>query len=77
MNPIKKRLAKSLTAVAKKGMEAMDPDNACARSLQDLERGADAVVAEAIQRICDEISILEAAKLVRLSAMLTNGSGNG
>lgn len=51
-------------------MEAMDPDNPCARSLQALESDADAVVAEAIQRICDEISILEAAKLVRLSATL-------
>jgi len=70
MNPMKKRLAESLTEAARKGMEAMDPDNPCARSLQASESDADAVVAEAIQRICDEISILEAAKLVRLSAML-------
>ena len=70
MNPMKKRLAESLTEAARKGMEAMDPDNPCARSLQASESDADAVVAEAIQRICDEISILEAAKLVRLSATL-------
>jgi hypothetical protein len=70
MNPIKRKLARSLTEAAEKGMEAMDPDSPCARSLQASESDAHAVLAEAIERICDEISILEAAKLVRLAALL-------
>jgi hypothetical protein len=68
MNPIKKKLADFLSEMSKKGMEEMDPDSSCAKSLEDLDKQS--LLKEDIQRISDEVSILEAVKILKLSAQL-------
>ena len=68
MNLIRKKLADFLNEMSKKGMNKMDPDSSCAKSLEDLDKKA--LLKEDIQRISDEVSILEAGKILRLSAKL-------
>ena len=65
MNPIKKKLADFLTEMAKRGIDAMDAESPCARSLKGLDR--DALLEKDIQRICNELSTSEAAKILKLT----------
>jgi hypothetical protein len=68
MNPIRKKLANLLNEMSKKGMEKMDPESSCAKSLEDLD--TEALLKEDIQRISDEVGLLEAGKILKLSAKL-------
>ena len=55
-----------LTGEVKKGLDTMEAESPCARSLKGLDR--DALLNKDIQRICDELSILEAGRILSLSA---------
>lgn len=66
MNPIKKKLANFLTDAIKKDMDTMEAESPCARSLKGLDR--DALLKKDIQRICDDLSTLEAGRILSLSA---------
>ena len=68
MNPIKKKLADSLFKMGKEHMGAMDSESLCAKSLKNLDR--DALLKKDIQYFCDEVSTLEAAKILSLSSKL-------
>ena len=65
MNPIKKKLAGSLTELAKKEIDAMDAESPCARALEGLD--VDALLEKSIQRITDELSTLEAGRILKLA----------
>ena len=68
MNPIRKKLADLLISMSKEGIKAIDPNSTCARSSSNLDRKT--ILKEDINRICDEVSIIEAGKLLSLSAKL-------
>ena len=68
MNPIKKKLADFLFEMSRKAVDAMDPKSPYARSLKNLD--GDELLKKDIQRICDEVRILEAAKILSLSTKL-------
>lgn len=68
MNPIKKKLADFLFEMSKNSMDALDHKSPCVKSLKNLDR--DTLLKEDVQRICDEISILEAGKNMSLSTKL-------
>ena len=72
MNPITKKLADRLKEVGRRKLEAMNPDSACAKALQNSDR--EACLNEDVQRICNEISILEAGRIMKLSLKL-KGTG--
>ena len=55
-----------LTGEVKKGLDTMEAERPCARSLKGLDR--DALLNKDIQRICDELSTLEAGRILSLSA---------
>ena len=55
-----------LTGEVKKGLDTMEAESPCARSLKGLDR--DALLNKDIQRICDELSTLEAGRILSLSA---------
>ena len=55
-----------LTGEVKKGLDTMEAERPCARSLKALDR--DALLNKDIQRICDELSTLEAGRILSLSA---------
>ena len=65
MNPIKKKLADSLTKMTKRGIEAMDAESPCAKSLEGAD--VDALLQEDIQHICSELSTIEAGKILKLA----------
>ena len=68
MNPITKKLADSLMEAGRRKLETMDPDSACAKALQNSDR--EACLNEDVQRICNEISTLEAGRILKLSLQL-------
>jgi hypothetical protein len=68
MNLIKRKMADFLNKMSKKGMEKMDPKNSCAKSLKNSDRQA--LLKEDIERICNEMSILEAGKIFKLATKL-------
>jgi len=75
MNPIKRKLASFLTDVIKSGMDTMDAESPCARSLKGLDR--DALLEKDIERICDELSTLEAGRILSLGAeFMLSGAGD-
>ena len=75
MNPIKKKLASFLTDVIKNGMDTMDAESPCARSLKGLDR--DALLEKDVNRLCDELSTLEAGRALRLGAgFMLSGAGD-
>ena len=53
MNPVKKKLADSLTEMARKGIEELDEETPCAKSLEGAD--VDALLQEDIQNICNEL----------------------
>jgi hypothetical protein len=55
-----------LTGEVKKGLDQIEAESPCARSLKGLDR--DALLKRDVQRICDELSTLEAGRILRLSA---------
>ena len=75
MNPIKRKLANFLTGVVKKGMDTMEAESPCARSLKRLDR--DALLEKDVNRLCDELSTLEAGRALRLGAgSMLSGAGD-
>jgi hypothetical protein len=68
MNLIKRKLADLLNEMSKKGMEKMDPKSSCAKSMKDSDRQT--LLKEDIERICEEVSILETGKILKLSSKL-------
>ena len=75
MNPIKKKLASFLTDVIKNGMDTMDAESPCARSLKGLDR--DVLLEKDIQLICNELSTLEAGRALSLGAeVMLSGAGD-
>ena len=66
MNPVKKKLADSLTEMAKKGIEEMDKKTPCAESLKGAD--VDALLRKDIQRICNELTTIEAGRILKLAA---------
>jgi len=75
MNLIKKKLADFLNEMSKKGIDKMDPKSSCAKSLKDLDR--ETLLKEDIERICDEMRVLEAGKILRLSnKLMWSGTAN-
>jgi len=56
-------------------MDTMEAESPCARSLRGLDR--DALLEKDIQRICDELSTLEAGRVLRLGAgSMLSGAGD-
>lgn len=75
MNPVKKKLAHELTEAIKVGMDGMDHDTSCFKALEDLDR--DALLEKDVSRLCDELSTLEAGKILSLgSKVLRAGNAN-
>ena len=68
VNPIRKKLADFLISIGKNGIKTMDPDSLCARSFNNSDR--EVLLKEDINRICEEVSIIEAGKLLNLSTKL-------
>jgi len=66
VNPIKRKLASFLTDVIKNGMDTMDAETPCARSLKGLDR--DALLEKDVNRLCDDLSTLEAGRILSLGA---------
>ncbi|MFC1563102.1 hypothetical protein ACFL4Z_03525 [candidate division KSB1 bacterium] len=54
--------------MGKERMDAMDSESPCARYLKNLDRNA--LLKKDIQHFCDEVSTLEAAKILSLSSKL-------
>jgi hypothetical protein len=75
MNPIKRKLAKFLTGLAKEGLDTLEEENPCARSLKGLDR--DLLLEKNIQLICNELSTLEAGRALSLGAkLMLSGAGD-
>jgi len=66
MNPIKRKLANFLTGEVKKGLDTMEEESPCARSLKGLDR--DVLLEKDVNRLCDELSTLEAGRILSLGA---------
>ena len=73
MNPVKKKLAQELTEAIKGGIDRMDHDTSCAKALEELDR--DALLEKDVNRLCDELSTLEAGKILSLGNKVL-GAGN-
>jgi len=73
MNPIKKKLARELTEAIKVAMDKTDPDTSCARAIEGLDRNA--LLIRDVNRLCDELSTLEAGKILSLGNEVL-GAGN-
>ena len=75
MNPIKRKLANFLTGEVKKGLDTMEEESPCARSLKGLDR--DALLEKDVNRLCDELSTLEAGRILSLGAgFMLSGAGD-
>lgn len=61
-------MADFLNKMGKKGIERMDPKSSCAKSLKNSDRRE--FLKEDIERICDEMSVLEAGKIFKLATKL-------
>jgi len=73
MNPIKKKLAHELTEAIKGGIDRMDHDTSCVKALEELDR--DTLLEKDVNRLCDELSTLEAGKILSLGNKVL-GAGN-
>jgi len=73
MNPVKKKLAQELTEAIKGAMNKADTDTSCAKALEKLDR--DALLEKDVKRLCDELSTLEAGKILSLGNRVL-GAGN-
>ena len=68
MNPIKKKLARMLLSMGKSGMKQIDPKSSCAKKIKNdnsLE-----LLKEDINRICEELSLGEAMKIIKISSTM-------
>lgn len=72
MNPIRKKLADLLTKMSQKGLSSLDPKSPCARKIKKVDR--EKLLKEDITRICQEIGMMEATRLLSLSAKLSVAS---
>ena len=61
-------MADFLNKMSKKGIERIDPKSSCAKSLKNSDRQV--LLKEDIERICEEVSILETGKILKLSSKL-------
>ncbi|MFH1503797.1 MAG: hypothetical protein ABIH08_00170 [Candidatus Omnitrophota bacterium] len=68
MNPIKNKLADFLFEKAKSGMDQINSQSPCAKALENLDR--ESVLRKDIQRICDEVNMIEAGTILSLSARI-------
>jgi hypothetical protein len=75
MNPVKRKLAQELTEAIKGGMNKADSDTSCAKALEALD--LDALLEKDVNRLCDELSTLEAGKVLSLgNRVLSAGNAN-
>ena len=72
MNPIKKRLSQEFTEVIKGGIDKLDQDTSCAKALKELDQ--DALLEKDVNRLCDELSTLEAGKILSLGKKVLGAS---
>lgn len=73
MNPIKRKVSSFLTEVARKEMEALDPESPCAKELSKIE--VDDIIAEDIEKMCNAATLTETTRVLLLVTRLKKASG--
>lgn len=73
MDPIKRKVSSFLTEVARKEIEALDPESPCAKELSKIE--ADDIIAEDIEKMCNAATLAETTRALLLVTRLKKASG--
>ena len=73
MNLIKRKVSSFLTEVARKEIEALDPESPCAKELSKIE--ADDIIAEDIKKMCNVATLAETTRALLLVTRLKKASG--
>ena len=73
MDPIRRKLSSFLTDAARRGMEALDPESACAKGLRGTP--ADDALHEDVEKICAAASLAEIGKVLVLGTRIQKTSG--
>ncbi len=69
---MRRKLADFLTEMSRQGLDEIDPASPCARALQNCD--GEALLRRDIRRICNEVSLIEGGRILRLYAQLVNVS---
>jgi hypothetical protein len=74
MNAVRRKLADLLLDMSEKAMDGLDAENPCTKAMK--MKGADrsALLRSDIERICTEISMVEAGRVLATSARLRSSS---
>ena len=73
MDPIRRKLSAFLADAACRGIEALDPESACAKELRAIPVGD--ALHEDVERICAAASLAEIGKVFVLGARIQKTSG--
>ena len=73
MDPIRRKLSSFLTDAARRRIEALDPESACAKELRGIPVGE--ALHEDVERICAAASLAEIGKVLVLGATIHKTSG--
>jgi hypothetical protein len=74
MNAIRKKLADLLLDMSSKALDGLDAESPCTRAMGMKSSERSALLRSDIERVCTEISIVEAGRLLAISAKLRSSS---
>jgi len=74
MNPIRKKLADLLLDASTKAMDGLDAENPCTKAMKAKGSDGSALLRSDIERICTEIGIVEAGRILAITTKLRAAS---
>jgi len=74
MNPVRRKLSSFLIETAHEDINDLDPKSVCAKELSKI-KDVDAVLAETVEKICQDATSAEMSKFLFLTARLKTTSG--
>ena len=74
MNAIRRKLADLLLNMSRKAMDGLDPESACTKAMKMKGSDRSALLQSDIERICSEVSIVEAGRILAISAKLRSSN---